>query len=342
LVFLQQKCIIEGLAGKTIILVTHQIEFLHNANTILVMRDGSIVQSGQFQELLSAGLDFESLVDAHYKSVDKVMTTTSGNTNPTTTTETTPSSLTETNFNPYLNSQLSRSGSERKPTNSSPPITFEKGPYGRSWRSLSGNRDILQLMEMEENLSRLGSKNDHENHTSQMADDNSSKLIVDEGRSTGRVGAKVYMLYVTAAYGGALALTVVVIGTIWQALLLAGDYWVAYETGGTGGTNGEQFDAHKFIVVYTVIAGACAVCVFGRAISVSFMAVITSQYFYLKMLRSVFRAPMAFFDTTPSGRILSRVSILSFLLLRMRVLLDYNPISFLLILGSLIYLSLRD
>ena len=310
---MQQKCIIEGLAGKTIILVTHQIEFLHNANTILVMRDGSIVQSGQFQELLSAGLDFESLVDAHYKSVDKVMTTTtSGNTNFTTTTETTPSSLTETNSGPYLTSQLSRSGSERRPTNSSPPIPFEK--VRRSWRSLSGNRDILQPMDMEGNLSRFGSKNDHENNNSQMSDDNSSKLIEDEGRSSGRVGAKVYMLYLTAAYGGALALTVLGIGTVWQALLLAGDYWVAYETGGTGGTNGQQFDAHKFIVVYTVIAGACAVCVFGRAISVSFMAVITSQHFYLKMLRSVFRAPMAFFDTTPSGRILSRVSILNFLL----------------------------
>lgn len=274
------------------------------------MRDGSIVQSGQFQELLSAGLDFESLVDAHYKTVDKVMTTTSGSTN--TTTETTPSSLTETNSGPYLNSQLSRSGSERKPTNnSSPTMSFEKGPYGRSWRSLSGNQpeDILKLMDMEENLSRFGSKNDHENNNPQISDDNSSKLIVAEGRSTGRVGAKVYMLYLTAAYGGALALIVLVIGTIWQALLLAGDYWVAYETGGTGGTNGEQFDAHKFIVVYTILAGACAVCVFGRAISVSFMAVITSQYFYLKMLRSVFRAPMAFFDTTPSGRILSRVRI---------------------------------
>ena len=338
---MQQKCVIEGLAGKTIILVTHQIEFLHNADTILVMRDGSIVQSGQFQELLSAGLDFESLVDAHYKTVDKVMTTTSGNTN--TTTKTTPSSLTETNSGPYLNSQLSRSGSERKPTNnSSPTMSFEKGPYGRSWRSLSENRDMLKLMDMEENLSRFGSKNDHENNNSQMSDDNSSKLIVAEGRSTGRVGAKVYMLYLTAAYGGALALTVLVIGTIWQALLLAGDYWVAYETGGTGGTNGEQFDAHKFIVVYTILAGACAVCVFGRAISVSFMAVITSQYFYLKMLRSVFRAPMAFFDTTPSGRILSRVRILNFLLLRMRFLLYYSPISFLLILASLIYLSLRD
>lgn len=305
----QQKCVLEGLAGKTIILVTHQIEFLHNANTILVMRDGSIVQSGKFQELLSAGLDFESLVDAHYKSVDKVMTTTNGDTNATT--DTTPSSFTEASCSPYLNSQLPRSGSERRP---SPTMSLERGPYGRSWRSLSGNADVLQLMAVEENLSRLGSKNDHENNSSQMSDTNSSKLIADEGRSTGRVGAQVYMLYLTAAYGGALALTVLTIGCIWQALLLAGDYWVAYETGGTGGTNGEQFDARKFIVVYTIIAGACTICVFGRVISVSFMAVITSQYFYLKMLRSLFRAPMAFFDTTPSGRILSRVCILNSLL----------------------------
>jgi hypothetical protein len=37
-----------------------------------VMRDGTVVQSGQYESLLSAGLDFESLVKIHNEALEKV------------------------------------------------------------------------------------------------------------------------------------------------------------------------------------------------------------------------------------------------------------------------------
>ncbi|KAJ0955326.1 putative ABC-type xenobiotic transporter [Helianthus annuus] len=46
--------------------------------------------------------------------------------------------------------------------------------------------------------------------------------------------------------------------------------------------------------------------VFGRVISSTVLGLQTCQIFFKKILNSILHAPMSFFDTTPSGRILSR------------------------------------
>ncbi|KAJ4831189.1 ATP-binding cassette sub- C member 8 [Turnera subulata] len=58
-------CVMTALKQKTVILVTHQVEFLSAVDTILVMQGGNITQSGNYQELLMAGTAFEQLVNAH-------------------------------------------------------------------------------------------------------------------------------------------------------------------------------------------------------------------------------------------------------------------------------------
>ncbi|KAI3948099.1 hypothetical protein MKX01_014698 [Papaver californicum] len=67
-----KECVRGALRNKTILLVTHQVDFLHNADLIMVMRDGMIVQSGKYDQLLSSGLDFGSLVAAHETSMELV------------------------------------------------------------------------------------------------------------------------------------------------------------------------------------------------------------------------------------------------------------------------------
>jgi ABC-type multidrug transport system fused ATPase/permease subunit len=49
------------LAGKTRILVTHQVQFLQQADTIVVVQDGCIEASGSFEELTSNGLDLAQM-----------------------------------------------------------------------------------------------------------------------------------------------------------------------------------------------------------------------------------------------------------------------------------------
>ncbi|KAL0707983.1 hypothetical protein Bca4012_074409 [Brassica carinata] len=53
------------LRNKTVIYVTHQLEFLPEADLILVMKDGTITQAGKYNEILDSGTDFMELVGAH-------------------------------------------------------------------------------------------------------------------------------------------------------------------------------------------------------------------------------------------------------------------------------------
>ncbi|KDP39252.1 hypothetical protein JCGZ_01009 [Jatropha curcas] len=53
------------LSSKTVIYVTHQVEFLPVADLILVVKDGRITQAGKYDDILSSGSDFMELVGAH-------------------------------------------------------------------------------------------------------------------------------------------------------------------------------------------------------------------------------------------------------------------------------------
>lgn len=62
-------CVMTALKTKTVILVTHQVEFLAETDRILVMECGQITQNGTYSELFKAGTAFEQLVNAHKSSM---------------------------------------------------------------------------------------------------------------------------------------------------------------------------------------------------------------------------------------------------------------------------------
>ncbi|XP_068648270.1 ABC transporter C family member 8 [Aristolochia californica] len=63
------ECVMAALEKKTVILVTHQVEFLTEVDRILVMVGGQITQSGTYEELLRSGTAFEQLVTAHQEAM---------------------------------------------------------------------------------------------------------------------------------------------------------------------------------------------------------------------------------------------------------------------------------
>nr|VDD52782.1 unnamed protein product [Brassica oleracea] len=69
-----KEVILGILKGKTVIYVTHQVEFLPEADLILVMKDGRITQAGRYNEILDSGTDFMELVGAHTDALATVDT----------------------------------------------------------------------------------------------------------------------------------------------------------------------------------------------------------------------------------------------------------------------------
>ncbi|XP_027098590.1 ABC transporter C family member 4-like isoform X2 [Coffea arabica] len=242
-----KECVRGTLREKTILLVTHQVDFLHNVDLILVMRDGMIVESGNYNDLLESGKDFKSLVAAHESSMELV----------------------------EAESSKRRKTSVGQPT--SPQASF------------SPRQENDDMKSQEQTQSDRGT----------------SKLIKEEERETGKVSLHVYKLYCTESLGWWGVIAVLLISVLWQGSLMAGDYWLAYET---SGKRAMSFNPSVFIGIYGIIVAGSFVLILIRIFLLTFMGLKTSQIFFKGILHSILHAPMSFFDTTPSGRILSRAS----------------------------------
>ncbi|XP_044482645.1 ABC transporter C family member 3-like [Mangifera indica] len=64
-----KEVLLGALNSKTVVYVTHQVEFLPAADLILVMKDGKITQAGKYTEILNSGTDFMELVGAHKQAL---------------------------------------------------------------------------------------------------------------------------------------------------------------------------------------------------------------------------------------------------------------------------------
>lgn len=59
---LYEKCIKEFLGDKICVLVTHQLQYLQNADNIIIMNDGGIQVEGKYNELQTSGVNFVKLL----------------------------------------------------------------------------------------------------------------------------------------------------------------------------------------------------------------------------------------------------------------------------------------
>ncbi|CAL5002919.1 unnamed protein product [Urochloa decumbens] len=59
-----------ALSDKTVLLVTHQVEFLHAFDSVVLMSHGQIMHAASYQELLVASKEFQDLVNAHKGTAD--------------------------------------------------------------------------------------------------------------------------------------------------------------------------------------------------------------------------------------------------------------------------------
>ena len=56
------RCITNYLKSKTVVLVTHQIQFIKKASKILVLKEGKQFACGTYDELVNAGIDLFSMI----------------------------------------------------------------------------------------------------------------------------------------------------------------------------------------------------------------------------------------------------------------------------------------
>lgn len=134
-----------------------------------------------------------------------------------------------------------------------------------------------------------------------------ARLVQDEEREKGSVGKEVYWSYLTIVKGGALIPIIILAQSTFQVLQITSNYWMAWACPPDGGTE-PIAGMNSILLVYTLLAVGSSLCVLVRAMLVAIAGCQTAQKLFTNMLHSVLRTPMAFFDSTPTGRILNRVS----------------------------------
>ncbi|KAJ4975723.1 hypothetical protein NE237_000829 [Protea cynaroides] len=250
-----KECLLGHLSSKTVIYVTHQVEFLPSADLILVMRDGRITQAGKYEEILSSGTDFMELVGAHKKALAA------------------------------LNSSDCGISSENLVTGD------EDGNTGYSEKDSQEEEEKRELI----------------NAKTEKVVGPERQLVLEEEREQGRVGLSVYWEYISMVYKGALVPLILLPQIFFEILQIASNYWMAWATP-VSKDEKPHVTSSTLIFVYVMLALGSSLCVLGRSIITVTAGYKTATQLFNKMHSCIFRAPMSFFDSTPSGRILNRAS----------------------------------
>ncbi|KAF5179061.1 ABC transporter ATP-binding protein/permease VMR1 [Thalictrum thalictroides] len=225
--------VMEALSAKTVLLVTHQVDFLPVFDSVLLISDAEILHAAPYHQLLATSQEFQVLVNAHKETA----------------------------------------GSEML-ANVVPPE-----------RAANPVREIKKTRD--------------EKHLTTPTGD---QLIKIEEKETGDSGLKPYVQYLCQNKGylyfsiACLGHLTFMVGQILQ------NSWMAANVENT------RVSEVQLIVVYLVIGITSTSVLLVRSLSIVALGMQSSKSLFSQLLNSLFRAPMSFYDSTPLGRILTRVA----------------------------------
>ncbi|KAG2153342.1 ABC protein [Suillus clintonianus] len=126
------------------------------------------------------------------------------------------------------------------------------------------------------------------------------RLIVKEKRSTGSVSLGVYWTYLVAGRGSITVPVVIFFMLVMQGSQIMNSYTLVWWE-----TNAFDRPNSFYQTLYGCLGACQAIFTFFLGIGMDLISSYVSQNLHHKSLHTVFHASMSFFDTTPTGRILS-------------------------------------
>ncbi|CAN1254224.1 ABC transporter C family member 10 [Linum perenne] len=128
------------------------------------------------------------------------------------------------------------------------------------------------------------------------------QLIMKEERETGDTGFKPYREYLSKRSGFLFCFLTAIFHILFLAGQLVQNYLLAADI------DNPEVSKASLLMIYTVIGCILPIFMLFRSIALVKLGCDASESIFFTLLNSLFRAPMSFYDSTPLGRILSRVS----------------------------------
>ncbi|KAK8970994.1 ABC transporter C family member 10 [Platanthera guangdongensis] len=227
--------VIGALSSKTVLLVTHQVDFLPAFDSILLMSEGEVLRSAPYHELMVSSKEFQDLVNAHKDTAD--------------------------------------------------PESCEK---------ITLHKRCMLVREIHDTC-----VNNQQKTTKSSGDD---QLIKREEKEIGDTGLKPYLQYLNQNKGFLYSSLAAASHIIFISGQISQNSWMA------ANVQNPEVSTLRLITVYLAIGCSTAIFLLSRSVFVVILGLQSSKSLFSQLLNSLFRAPMSFFDSTPLGRILSRVS----------------------------------
>lgn len=132
-----------------------------------------------------------------------------------------------------------------------------------------------------------------------------NQIIKQEEREVGDSGFRPYIQYLNQNKGFLLFSLDVLSQLAFVACGITQNSWMA------SNVDDPNISYSRLIVVYLLIGVTSTLFLLSRSIFTALLGLQSSKSLFSQLLTSLFRAPMSFYDSTPLGRILSRVNILT-------------------------------
>ncbi|XP_022245979.1 multidrug resistance-associated protein 1-like isoform X2 [Limulus polyphemus] len=281
------------LKGKTVVLITHKISILPQVDTILVVKDGCLTESGSYSELLSRkGAFADFLIQYLSEEVEEAETVDPEEI------ELIENVVASVGPHPELERHLSRlSGNESEGGQRS-----ESEKLTRVLSTFSSKDGLRKRI-------KSGSSQVEQVKKDKLSSAPNSKLIDAEFTEVGSVKWSVYLAYIKAIGVWGIVITFISY-IVSHAFSLGANIWLS-EWSNDAENPEKALDIHLRnlrLGVYSALGSCEAIFVLIATIMLNLATLWGSKILHDNMLEHIMKCPMSFFDTTPMGRILNRFS----------------------------------
>ncbi|CAD1468702.1 unnamed protein product, partial [Heterotrigona itama] len=278
------------LKKKTRILVTHGITYLPEVDNIIVLKDGEITEVGSYKQLLEKRGAFSEFLVQHLQEVHA-----DGESE---------ADLHE--IKQHLESTIGSNELQQKLTRGRSRLSESQSESSSiaDRRSLNGSLKRQYSTSSQQSGTYESSNNMKE--TKLLPPKLGEKLIEVEKTETGSVKWRIYSHYFKSI-GWFLSILTIIMNAVFQGFSIGSNAWLSVWSNSNNNTV-NQVEQNMYLGVYAGLGLGQGVTVLGGALILAKGSIRASVHLFESTLQHVLRNPMSFFDKTPTGRILNRLS----------------------------------